>query len=126
MTRTILARDICLTGLMTEAGVSGKSDLDTGQAGDGRKYAPTDVAIEMAIATAVTPVTADTAGATTVERTERKDIGKRRMRSSMVWTMRHQAQELTQLHRTIGHLTNLLEAQAAREEAQWRGIMTWM
>jgi hypothetical protein len=36
-------------------------------------------------------------------------------RSRMERTMRQQAQQLTQLHRTVGHLANLLEAQAARE-----------
>jgi hypothetical protein len=41
-------------------------------------------------------------------------------------TMRQQAHELPQLHQTIGHLANLLEAQAAREEAQWLGMMMWM
>jgi hypothetical protein len=40
--------------------------------------------------------------------------------------MQHYAQELMQLHRTFGHLTNLVQAQAAREEAQWLGVMTWM
>jgi len=39
---------------------------------------------------------------------------------------RQQAQELMQLHRTVRHLTNMLEAQASREEAQWRGLLTWM
>jgi len=127
-----------LTGVMTEARVSGRSDLDTGEAGDGRSNAPMDVAMEMA--TAATPVAAETAGTTIVEPMERNENGKRRRRSEAVatavdpsdWrsrmerTMRQQAQELTQLHRTVGHLTNLLEAQAAREEAQWRGMMTWM
>jgi len=41
-------------------------------------------------------------------------------------TIRQQAQELMQLHRTVGHLANLLEARAACEEAQWQGMMTWM
>jgi hypothetical protein len=31
-----------------------------------------------------------------------------------------------QVQRTDGHLTNLLDAQAACDEAQWRGMMTWM
>jgi len=47
-------------------------------------------------------------------------------RSRMERTMQQQAQELTQLHRTVGHLTNLVQAQAAREEAQWLGMRTWM
>jgi len=33
-------------------------------------------------------------------------------------TIRQQAQELTQLHQTVGHLANLWEVLAAREEAQ--------
>jgi len=31
-----------------------------------------------------------------------------------------------QLHQTVGHLTNVLEPQAARKEAQWQGMMSWM
>jgi hypothetical protein len=123
---------------MTEARASGRSDLDTGEAGDGRSDAPMEVVMEMA--TVATPVAAETAGAITVEPMERNQNGKLRRRSEALatavapsnWrsrmerTMRQQAQELTQLHRTVGHLTNLVEAQAAREEAQWRGMMTWM
>jgi hypothetical protein len=41
-------------------------------------------------------------------------------------TMRQQVQELTQLHPTVGHQTNLVQAQAAREEAQWLGMRTCM
>jgi len=40
-------------------------------------------------------------------------------------TMRQQAQELTQLHRTVEHLTMLVQAQAACEEAQWSGMRMW-
>jgi hypothetical protein len=47
-------------------------------------------------------------------------------RRRMERMMGQQAQELTQLHRTVGHLANLLETQAAREEAQWLGMMTRM
>jgi hypothetical protein len=47
-------------------------------------------------------------------------------RSHMERTMRQQGQGLTQLHRTVGHLTNLVQAQAAREEPQWLGMRTWM
>jgi hypothetical protein len=47
-------------------------------------------------------------------------------RSRMERTMRQHAQELMQQHQTVGHLANLLEAQAACEEAQWLGMMTWM
>jgi len=41
------------------------------------------------------------------------------LRSRMKRTMQEQAQELTQLHKTVGHLANLLAAQAGRREAQW-------
>jgi len=123
---------------MTEARVSGRSNLDTGEGGDGRSDAPMDVAMEMAMA--VTPVAVETAGATIVERMERNKNGMQRRMSEALATavapsdwrcrmerrMRQQAQELTQLHRTVGHLTNLLDTQAACEEAQWRGMMTWM
>jgi hypothetical protein len=44
----------------------------------------------------------------------------------MVGMMREQALEPTQLYRTVGHLTNLLEANAACEEAQWLGMTTCM
>jgi len=47
-------------------------------------------------------------------------------RSRIERTIRQQAQEQTQLHRTVGHLAILVEAQAAREEAQWLAMMTWM
>jgi len=40
--------------------------------------------------------------------------------------MRLQTQKLTQVHCTVGHLTNLVQAQVAREEAQWLGMRTWM
>jgi len=41
-------------------------------------------------------------------------------------TMPQQVPELTQLHRTVGHLTHLVEAQAAHEEVHWVGKMKWM
>jgi len=47
-------------------------------------------------------------------------------RSRMERTMQQQAQELTQLHRTVRHQSNVLHAHATREEAQWLGMMTWM
>jgi hypothetical protein len=120
---------------MTEFRGSERSDLDAGEAGDGRSDAPMDMAMEMA--TAATSIAAETAGVTIFEPMERNENGKRRRRSEapatpsdwrsrMERTMRQQAQELTQLHRTIGHLTNLVQAQAAREEAQWLGMRTWM
>jgi len=63
---------------------------------------------------------------------ERNEHGKRRRqseasaprewRSHMERTMRQQVQEVTQLHWTVAHLTNLLQAHVAREEVQWAGI----
>jgi len=71
---------------------------------------------------------------------ERNEIGKRRRRSEAPTTalapsnrrsrrerpMQQQAQELTQLHQTVGHLTNLFQGQAAGEQAQWLRIRMWM
>ena len=85
----------CLTGVMTEFKVSGRSD------------APMDMAMEMAMA--VTYIAVETAGATIFELMERNENGKwtRRSeapvapsdwRSHMERTIRQQAQELTQLH----------------------------
>jgi len=123
---------------MTEVRVSERSDLDVEEAGDGRSDAPMDVAMKMV--RAATPIAAETAGATIVEPMERNENGKRRRRceapatvlppsdwrSRMERTVRQQAQELMQLHRTVAHLTKVLEAQAACEEAPWRGMLTWM
>ena len=107
---------------------SERSDLDAGDTGDGRSDTPMDMAMEMA--TVATSIAAETAGATIFEPMERINNGKWRRRSEapaapsdwrsrMERTIRQQAQELTQLHRTVGHLGNLLEARTAREEAQW-------
>ena len=115
---------------MTKFTVSKRSDLDAGEGGDGRRDAPMDMAMQ--VATAATP-----AGVTIFEPMESNENGKRRRRSEapaaptdwrsrMERTIRQQAQELMQLHRTVGHLANLLEARAAREEAQWQGMMTSM
>ena len=41
-------------------------------------------------------------------------------------TIPQQAQEMTQLHQTVGHLEWLVEARAAHEDAQRLGMMTWM
>jgi len=139
-TETTLEREVRLTGVRTEARVSARSDRDTGEAGDGRSDAPMAVAMEKALATAVTPLAAETAGETIVEPMQRNKNGKRRSRSEaqaiavapsdwrshMERTMRQQVQELTQLRRTVSHLTNQLEAQAAHEEALWREMMLWM
>ncbi|KAF8538259.1 hypothetical protein BDD12DRAFT_885699 [Trichophaea hybrida] len=77
--------------------------------------------------------------ATAAEPLERNENGKRQRsegpdvskapgdwRSRMERTVRQQAQELAQLHRTARQLTNLLEAHAAREEVQWAGVKAWM
>jgi len=120
---------------MTEFTVSGKSDLDTGEAGNGRSNAPMDVAMEMAMA--ATATAAETAGATIFEPMETNENRKQRNRSEdraapsdwrsrMERTIRQQAQQLTQLHQTVGHLANLVEAQAAREVAEWLAMMTWI
>jgi len=119
---------------MTEVRVSERSDLDTGEAGDGRSDGPINVVMEMA--TAATPTAAETASATIFEPMDKNENRKRRRRSEALapskWsscmerTMQQKAQELMQLHRTVGHLTNLVEAQAACEEAQGLGMMTWM
>jgi len=117
---------------MSEATGSERSDLDTREAGDRRRDVAMDMAME--ITTEATPTAA---GKTLFEPMERKENRKRRRsseapaapsdwRSRMERTMRQQAQELTQLHRTVGHLTNLVQAQAARKEAQWSGMSTWM
>ena len=77
-----------------------------------------DVAMGMVMAT---DIAAETAGAGIFEPMERNENGKRRCRSEapaapsdlrihMETTIRQQAQELTQLHRTVAHLANLVEA----------------
>jgi len=95
---------------MTEFRVSVRSDLDAGEAEQGRSDAPMDVAMEMA--TATTPVAAETVGAAIFEPMKRNENRKQRRRSEapaapsdwrsrMEMTTRQQAQELTQLHRTV-------------------------
>jgi len=121
--------------VITEFRGSERRDMDAGEAGVGSSDASMDMAMEMV--TSATPVAAETAGVTIFEPIERNKNGKRRGRSEApatpsVWksrmerTMRQQAQELTQLHRTVGHLTNLVQVQAAREEALWLGMRMWM
>ena len=99
-----------------------------------------DVAMEMAMVMLEIPIATECAGTSIVEVMERNENGKWRGRSKFLattvalsdWrsrmerTMRHQEQELTQLHRTIGHLMNLVQVQTAREEALWLGMRTWM
>jgi len=94
-----------------------------------------DVAIE--ITTAATPTDADIADTTMfepIEKIENWKWGRRRealatpsdWRSCIERIMRQQAQQLTQLHQTVGHRTNLVQAQTAHEGAQWLGMTTWM
>jgi len=120
---------------MSEARVSERIDLDMGEAGNRRSDAHMDVAMEMA--TAATSIAMETAGATIFELMERNENRKRRRRSEAPvapsdWRSRmermipQQAEELMQLHRTVAHLANLWEVWAAREEAQWQGMMVWM
>jgi len=105
-TRTTLEREVCFTGVMTEARESERSDLDTGEVGDWKSEAPVDGAMDMT--TAATPTPAETEGATMFEPMERNENGKRRTRSqapatptdrssSLERAMRQHAQELTQL-----------------------------
>jgi len=118
---------------MTEARGSERRGLDTGEARERRSDAPVDLAMKMT--TAATATTAETAGVAVSGPMEKHENGKWRSksealatlsnwRSRMERTMRQQAQELTQLHRTVGHLPNLVQAQAAREEAQWLAMLT--
>jgi hypothetical protein len=87
--------------------VSGRSDLDAGEVGNGRSDGPMDV--EMKIVTEATSITAETAGPTVFEMMERYENGKQRRwrevpvapsdwRSCMERTIRQQSHELTQLH----------------------------
>jgi len=119
--------------VITEFRRSGRSDLDAEGAGKGRSEVPMDVAMEMA--TAATPIAAETPGATISDAMERNKNRKRRRRreapaapsdwtSSMERTIRQQAQELKQLHRTVRHPANLVEARAARKEVQRLAKMT--
>jgi len=66
-------REDYITGVMIEVRVSERSDLDTGEAGDGRSNTPMDVAMEMA--TAATTTAAETAGGTIFERMESNENG---------------------------------------------------
>ena len=65
--------------MMTEFRVSGRSDLDAGEAGVRRSDAPLDVAMEMM--TAAKSISAETGGATRFEPMEGNDKRKWRMRS---------------------------------------------
>jgi hypothetical protein len=122
--------EVHFTLVMMEVSGSERSGLDTAEAADGRSDVPMDMAMKMAMA--VTSIVAETVGTTIVEPMERNQNRKRRrkskapatlsdLRSRMDTTMRQQAQELMQLHRSVGFRTNLLQAQANHEEAQWLG-----
>jgi hypothetical protein len=138
MTRNTIEREVCLTGVMSEARVSNRNYLDTGEVEDGRSDATNNAAMEMAMS--ATPVAAESVRTTVVAPMGRIDNGQWRRRSEVLvttvapsnWrshmerTMRQQAPELTQLQPTIGHQINLLEEQEAREEAQRRGMITWI
>jgi len=65
---------------MTELRASGRSDLDTGDAGNGKSDAPRDLVMEMAVA--ATSIAAETAGATIFEPMERNEKGKQRWKST--------------------------------------------
>jgi GTP cyclohydrolase III len=71
---------------MTEASVSRRSDMDTGEAGDGRSDLPMDMAIEMAVATAATPIAAETEGTTIDEPMERNGSAQSNRRSEALVT----------------------------------------
>jgi hypothetical protein len=125
-------QEACVTEVMNELRVSRRSELDAEGAENGRSSAPMDVAMEMAT---VTAIAADTAGAAIFQPMESNVNGTQRRRceapaapsdwrSHMEWTIRQQAQELTQRHRTVGHLANLMDTRAAREEAQRLAMLT--
>ena len=128
-------REDRLTGVMTEVKGSDTSDLDTAEAGDRRSDLAMDVAMEIAMMG--TPITAETAGATTFEPMERNENGKWRRsseaqatagdwRSRMEREAQQQARKIAQLHRTIAKMANMLAAQTALQEAQWQGMKTWL
>jgi len=71
---------------MTQVRGSERSDLDTGEAGDGRSDVAMDVVMEMA--TRPTPIAAETAAATIFEPMERNENRKRRRRSEAKATAR--------------------------------------
>ena len=94
-----------------------------------------DMAMQMA--TTATCCAAETPGVTIFELMERNWNGKRCWRSQapvassdsssrVKSKIRQQAAQLTLLQRRVGHLGNRLEARVAREEAQWKGLVTSM
>jgi len=83
-TRTTLEKEVYLTEVMTTARVSRRSDLDTGEVGDGRSDATMDVAMEMAMA--ATSIAVECAGRTIAEVMERNEKGMQRRRSEAIVT----------------------------------------
>jgi hypothetical protein len=109
--------------------------MDVGEAANWTSDASMDLAIKMV--TAATAIATETVGATIFDPIQRNENGKRRKRSEttaapsdwrsgMEQTIQQQAQELMQLHRTVGQLANLVEARAACKEAQQLAMLTWM
>jgi len=94
-------REVCLTGVMTKVRVSERSYLDPGEAGDGRSDAPMDVAMEMAIA--VTPIGAETAGATVVEVIKGNGNGKWRWGSEAPATALAPSDWRSRMEKTVQH-----------------------
>ena len=95
--------------------------------------------MEMEMTTAVSSIAAGTAGEATLEPMERNENGKWRMsavpatawvfgdwRSHMERAAQQQARELAQLHRTIAKMANMQETHTALQEAQWRGMKSWL
>jgi len=87
----------------------------------------------------VTSLAVGTAGEAALEPMERNEDGKRRRsevpanawalgdwRSRMERAAQQQARELAQLHRTIATMANMLETHTALQEAQWRGMKSWL
>jgi len=81
-------REECLTGVMPEFSVSERSDLDMGEARDGRSDTPIDVA--MVMATAVIPIATETAGTTIWQLVEtNKNRTQRRNSEAMATALAH-------------------------------------
>ena len=126
------------TRTVTEVYQSQRSYLETGEAGDRRREAPIEVAMETG--PAVIQMAPKNSGKTIVEpirgkrewNAEKEErcpgdlLAPSAWRSRIYRMVRLQAQKLLQLHRTVGHCTNVLEALAPREEAQWLGMLTKM
>jgi len=97
-----------------------------------------DMAMEMA--TAVTSIATETVGKDTPGPMERHENGKWRWRSEVpatTWALgdwrsrvkraaQQQACKLAQLHRTIAKMAKMLETHTALQEAQWRGMKSWL